>query len=60
VARVDCFRELYARRVKQDNIAAARACSRFTFADVDLLATDLAGIVYGADFVFHLAARSGL
>lgn len=61
VIGVDNFDPLYAREVKQANLAAARANPRFTFHELDVLdATALARLLGPADVVVHLAAKAGV
>lgn len=60
VVGIDCFRDLYSRRLKQQNIEAACDRPGFSFRHVDLVQEHLTGALDGADIVFHLAGRSGL
>lgn len=56
---IDCFRDYYSRALKEQNLAAARASSRFSFCHLDLVEEDLRWVLEGAEVIFHLAGRSG-
>ena len=60
VAGVDCFTDYYPRPVKERNLAGCRNHPRFTFHELDLSGGVPAGVVAGAEWVFHLAAMAGL
>lgn len=60
VVGVDAFIDYYPREVKEANLAAACAETRFTFHELDLRTARLEPIVDGADAVIHLAAMPGL
>jgi nucleoside-diphosphate-sugar epimerase len=60
VVGVDCFTDYYARELKEQNVAAARGHTRFTFAESDLRTADLDPLVDGVDVVINLAATPGL
>jgi nucleoside-diphosphate-sugar epimerase len=55
----DCFRDYRYRALKAENLARARSCPRFTFRHVDLVEDELRPVLDGADYVYHLAGRSG-
>lgn len=55
----DCFRDYQYRALKAGNLAMARTSPRFAFRHVDLAGDDLRPVFEGADFVYHLAGRSG-
>jgi nucleoside-diphosphate-sugar epimerase len=60
VAGVDCFTPYYPRAVKERNLAGLRGRPHFTFHEIDLSGEVPAGVVSGAEWVFHLAAMPGL
>jgi UDP-glucose 4-epimerase len=60
VVGVDCFTDYYDRRAKESNVAAARANEAFQLVEGDLCAIDLARLLEGVDFVFHLAGQAGV
>lgn len=76
VVGIDSFEDYYPRPFKEANLAAARACERFTLVDENLLdagrgtaaaeATGagtparLDGLLTGVDCVVHLAAQAGV
>ncbi|HKC17994.1 MAG TPA: NAD-dependent epimerase/dehydratase family protein [Candidatus Dormibacteraeota bacterium] len=60
VVGIDCFRDQYPRRLKEQNLRAARTAPQFSFHELDLAGDDLRPALDGADVVFHLAGRSGL
>lgn len=60
VTGVDCFTDYYERADKEANVAAARAHDRFRLIEEDLAEADLARLLDGVDFVFHLAAQAGV
>lgn len=59
VVGVDCFRDYYARALKEANLAALRQHARFELRELDLSRDDLEGLADGADALFHLAGRPG-
>ncbi len=59
VVGVDAFTDYYDRALKDRNAAAVRAAGA-EVRELDLAADDLAGVVAGADVVFHLAGQPGL
>jgi len=60
VLGVDRFTDYYPRPLKEKNLEALRQNPRFTLAEVDLGAADLAPLVEGREFVFHQAAQAGV
>jgi len=60
VAGIDSFTDYYTRPAKEQNLAAARANPRFTFATADLAQDDLGPALEGAEVVYHLAGRPGV
>jgi nucleoside-diphosphate-sugar epimerase len=60
VRGIDNFDPYYDRRLKESNLADLRRHPAFTFVEADLVEADLAGLLDGADRVFHQAARAGV
>jgi UDP-glucose 4-epimerase len=60
VAGAAAFEDYYARSIKEDNIAVARANPSFSLIESDLLALDLPAVLEGCDCVYHLAAQAGV
>ena len=60
VLAVDCFTDYYDRRQKERNLAHARTSTRFRLIEGDLFDLDLAPLLAGVDYVFHLAAQAGV
>jgi nucleoside-diphosphate-sugar epimerase len=60
VAGVDSFSDYYARSLKERNAARLRGTTRFELRELDLAEHELAGLLDGVDFVFHLAAQPGV
>jgi len=60
VTGVDCFTDYYPRSVKERNLTDLLDHPQFTFREIDLSEGVPAGIVSGANWVFHLAAMAGL
>jgi nucleoside-diphosphate-sugar epimerase len=60
VTGVDCFTDYYPRAIKESNLARLRDCSRFRLVEGRLQDADLAGLLDGADHVYHLAAQAGV
>jgi len=60
VTGIDSFTDFYPRWIKERNISPLRAHNEFEFLDQDLDDLDTAGILEGADCVFHLAAQAGV
>src|SRR4051794_34825692 len=60
VTGVDCFMPYYPRRIKESNLAGARADPAFTLHEVDLRHDEIKPLLEGVDVVFHLAAMPGL
>ena len=60
VVGVDCFTSYYGAERKRANLAAAEAADRFTLVEGDLNDLDAAGLLDGADVVFHLAGQPGV
>jgi UDP-glucose 4-epimerase len=60
VYAVDSFDDFYDRRLKEANLSALRASSRFTFREADLSDANLGPLLRDVDTIFHLAARAGV
>jgi nucleoside-diphosphate-sugar epimerase len=60
VRGVDAFTDYYLRSRKEDNISPLLGHPRLTFVEGDLAEMSLAGLVEGADVVYHLAAQPGV
>ena len=60
VIGIDSFTDFYPRWIKERNISPLRVHNEFEFLDQDLDDLDTAGILEGADCVFHLAAQAGV
>ncbi len=60
VVGVDCFTDYYGRGQKEANLAGARRDDCFRLVEDDLLHVDLAQLLDGADYVFHLAGQAGV
>jgi nucleoside-diphosphate-sugar epimerase len=60
VLGVDCFTSYYSRETKERNLERLRCEPAFSFAELDLAADDLSGLLEGVDVVFHLAAQAGV
>ena len=56
----DAFTDYYDRKVKEANLASARANPRFRFIEADLRTADLVPITSQVDVVVHEAAMGGL
>ena len=60
VVGVDCFADYYERSRKEQNLELSRTYDRFHFAPADLVDTELAPLLDGADVVYHLAGQPGV
>jgi nucleoside-diphosphate-sugar epimerase len=60
VVAIDCFTDYYPRAIKERNLSAFRAQSRYRFVEGDLNTADLAALLDGVTHVFHLAAQAGV
>jgi nucleoside-diphosphate-sugar epimerase len=60
VTGVDCFTDYYPRKFKESNIRALSGKRRFRLVEKDILKLDLAKVLEGSAFVFHLAAQAGV
>jgi nucleoside-diphosphate-sugar epimerase len=60
VAGIDCFTDYYDRSIKERNVAAALREERFRLTEEDLVDTDLAALLDGTDYVFHIAGQAGV
>ena len=60
VVGIDCFREHYARGLKEANLAALRAHPAFRFVETTVQAADWPALLPGVTHVFHLAAQAGV
>lgn len=57
VTGIDCFRDYYARDIKENNLKDALNSERFTFIEEDLLNLS---VYPDVDYVFHSAAQAGV
>ena len=57
---MDRFTDFYPRRVKEQNLARLKGQDGFTFREDDLLTADLAALLSGVTYVFHLAGQPGV
>ncbi len=60
VVGVDCFTDYYDRGLKEANLVGARGNDCFRLIEDDLRQIDLAQLLDGADYVFHLAGQAGV
>jgi nucleoside-diphosphate-sugar epimerase len=60
VVGVDCFTPYYAREAKERNLRRLRGEKWFKLHEVDLAEDDIAPLLSGTEWVFHLAAMPGL
>jgi len=60
VRGVDAFIDSYPKRIKDRNLAPLLQAKNFRFFAEDLNTLDLGEILYGAEYVFHLAAQAGV
>jgi UDP-glucose 4-epimerase len=60
VVGVDCLTDYYPTSIKRANLEIARAHSRFTFIEADLVEVDLPPLVEGIDVIYHQAAQPGV
>jgi nucleoside-diphosphate-sugar epimerase len=60
VLGVDRFTDFYPRRVKEQNLAGLKGRAGFRFGEDDLLTADLASLLSGVTYVFHLAGQPGV
>ncbi|TMB61091.1 MAG: NAD-dependent epimerase/dehydratase family protein, partial [Chloroflexi bacterium] len=60
VVGVDRFTDFYPRRVKEQNLARLKGQDGFTLREDDLLTADLAALLSGVTYVFHLAGQPGV
>jgi nucleoside-diphosphate-sugar epimerase len=60
VIGLDAFIPYYDRRIKEANVAAAKANPKFRFTELDLRTDKLDEAVQDVDVLFHLAAMPGL
>jgi nucleoside-diphosphate-sugar epimerase len=67
VAGIDCFTAYYPRAIKENNLASARQCGRFTLHEADLCdvfekpdSARARELLEGVDVVFHQAAQAGV
>jgi UDP-glucuronate 4-epimerase len=60
VIAIDAMRKYYDPKLKARNLVALRPRAGFRFQETDLAQVDLAPLVDGCDFVFHLAAQPGV
>ena len=57
---MDRFTDFYPRRVKEHNLAGLKGRAGFRFGEDDLLTADLASLLSGVTYVFHLAGQPGV
>jgi UDP-glucose 4-epimerase len=60
VVGIDSFSDYYGRSLKEQNLEVSRAHPGFTFAELDLVESDLGRALHGANVVYHLAGRPGV
>lgn len=60
VVGVDSFNTYYDPTIKRQNVAELSGNSRFTLIEADLAEADLAPLLDGADWIFHLAGQPGV
>jgi nucleoside-diphosphate-sugar epimerase len=60
VVGVDCLTSYYGRPRKEANLRGAAGSGAFQFLELDLQEANLAGLLGGADVVFHLAGQPGV
>ena len=60
VLGLDAFTDNYPRAQKEANLAALRGGERFSLLEADLATADLAPLLAGVDYVFHLAGQPGV
>jgi nucleoside-diphosphate-sugar epimerase len=60
VAGVDCFLDYYPRAVKERNLRSLVEKSNVRLLEEDLSRAELAPLLAGVDWVFHLAAQAGV
>src|SRR5436190_5946353 len=60
VVGVDCLTPYYGRLRKEANLREAASSGPFQFLELDLQDAKLAGVLRGADVVFHLAGQPGV
>jgi nucleoside-diphosphate-sugar epimerase len=60
IVGIDCFLDYYPRAMKERNLRSLRARSDVRFLEEDLSGAELAPLLAGVDWVFHLAAQAGV
>lgn len=60
VVGVDCFTAYYDPNIKRQNVAEVSRNSRFTLIEADLAEAELAPLLDGVDWIFHLAGQPGV
>jgi nucleoside-diphosphate-sugar epimerase len=60
VRAVDSFTDYYARRCKEENVAALLRHSRFSLLEGDLNGVPLRPLLQGVDVIYHLAGQPGV
>ena len=60
VIGVDCFTSYYSRHIKERNLADLRGRQGFEFHEIDLSQDRFERLVFGIEWIFHLAAMPGL
>jgi nucleoside-diphosphate-sugar epimerase len=60
VVGVDSFTDYYPRARKEQNLEVARGHRNFFFEELDLVDGNLAAVLEGADFIYHLAGQPGV
>jgi nucleoside-diphosphate-sugar epimerase len=60
VVGIDCFTDYYPRAIKERNLTASLAHSRFRFVESRLQDVDLPALLKDRTHVFHLAAQAGV
>ena len=60
IVGIDCFTDYYPRAIKERNLTASLAHSRFRFVESRLQDVDLPALLKDRTHVFHLAAQAGV
>jgi UDP-glucose 4-epimerase len=60
VVGLDCFTDYYPRATKEANLAAVHGHHGFTLVEASIQQADLARLLDGVTYVFHLAAQAGV
>jgi nucleoside-diphosphate-sugar epimerase len=60
IVGVDCFLDYYPRAMKERNLRSLRGRSNVRLLEEDISGAELAPLLAGVDWVFHLAAQAGV